>query len=87
MLKHFFPSARGVVVNVLLLAFYPTPFAIAQYRAAIQGTVTGTSGAVVPGVKVTISNVACIPVTRSSFRISACHRAMCGLRYRNSLDT
>ena len=41
-----------VICTSVLLA----PFAQAQYRAQVQGTVTDTSGAVVPGAKVTVQN-------------------------------
>lgn len=64
-----------VVLSVLLLAF--SVFggtALAQFRAGLQGTVTDTTGAVVPGVTVTITNnatgVARSSVTNGSGRYS-----------------
>jgi len=45
---------RVVVITVFALCFLST--ATAQYNAAIQGTVTDTSGAVVPGATVTATN-------------------------------
>ncbi|HET8637819.1 MAG TPA: carboxypeptidase-like regulatory domain-containing protein, partial [Acidobacteriaceae bacterium] len=48
---------RGIQA-FLLFAFLlgMTPFATAQYRASIQGVVTDPSGAVVPGVTLTLKN-------------------------------
>ena len=52
---------RGVTRTLqalLLFAFIlgMAPFATAQYRASIQGVVTDPSGAVVPGVRLTLKN-------------------------------
>jgi len=48
---------RGIQA-LLLFAFLlgMAPFATAQYRASIQGVVTDPSGAVVPGVALTLKN-------------------------------
>jgi hypothetical protein len=56
MRKNLSPTVLGVVLYGLLLVFYATPNAFAQYSARIQGTVTDASGAVVPGAKVTVTN-------------------------------
>lgn len=52
-------GARGVWVGALVLGLCGLPLAAAAqtYRGTILGTVTDTTGAVVPGAKVTVRNV------------------------------
>ena len=54
-------KSRHLAVALLaagLLAFTLTPVAAQEYRGSILGTVTDTSGGVVAGAKVTVTNEA-----------------------------
>ena len=48
---------RSVFIGFSLLFLVTIPFAQAQYRASLQGTVTDPSGAVVPGATVKLTNL------------------------------
>ena len=50
-----FPSWTGWFVAVLMLML--VPMARAQYRTSIQGVVTDTTGAVIPGATLTLTNL------------------------------
>ncbi len=41
---------------VLLLAMFTTNFAHAQFRTSVQGVVTDSTGAVIPGATLTLKN-------------------------------
>lgn len=49
-------SAFGAVAALVFAGLLCAPVLQAQYRASIQGTVTDPSGAVIPGVTVTLTN-------------------------------
>lgn len=55
-MKMFFRSGKLAVVVVALLSLLFSSSALAQFRSAIEGTITDPSGAVVPDAKVTLTN-------------------------------
>lgn len=56
-MKMFFRSGKFAVLVVALLGLLVCSSAQAQFRSAIEGTVTDPSGAVVPDARVTLTNV------------------------------
>src|ERR1700679_3658909 len=45
------------VLLLTVIATVLTPAALAQYRASIQGTVTDSSGAIIPGATLTLTDI------------------------------
>ena len=55
--RSFDQRAAKAVLFLLSIAFASTPAALAQYRASIQGTVTDTSGAIITGATITLTDL------------------------------
>ena len=54
---HLTQALRALFLLVAI-TFVLSPMSFAQYRASIQGTVTDTEGGVIPGAKLTLTNLA-----------------------------
>jgi Carboxypeptidase regulatory-like domain len=55
--KHRFTTAPRALFLLAVATLLPIPAAYAQYRASIQGTVTDPQGGVIPGAKLTLTNL------------------------------
>lgn len=51
------PSWLFALLFLAALSYVPTPRACAQYRTSIQGVVTDTTGAVIPGATLTLTDI------------------------------
>ena len=52
-----YPSVRSLLLTAVMVTGFFAPCAEAQYRASIQGVVTDSTGAVVPGATLTLTDI------------------------------